>query len=224
MKLTIIAATAGIGRQLLQQALAAGHDVTAVVRNPTKLLQPRTRHHRRPDRARPSSARVRDQRSRRRNLRARPHSDPTPESPAWHAGHRRGDEDHRRATHRRRQRRADQHRPARAAARTRRNTTLVTGSSCGTCSAADQAMLRKHYADLARMEDVLGERPRLDGRPAAPADRPAADRHLPHRVRAEPPARRPSRAPTSPTSCCTCSASPTRSTSHRNRMLIRRKT
>jgi putative NADH-flavin reductase len=37
MKLTIVAATGGIGRQLLQQALAAGHDVTAVVRNPAKL-------------------------------------------------------------------------------------------------------------------------------------------------------------------------------------------
>jgi putative NADH-flavin reductase len=37
MKLTIFAATGGIGRQLLEQALAAGHDVTAVVRNPNKL-------------------------------------------------------------------------------------------------------------------------------------------------------------------------------------------
>jgi len=37
MKLTILAATGGIGRQLLEQALAAGHDVTAIVRNPKKL-------------------------------------------------------------------------------------------------------------------------------------------------------------------------------------------
>ncbi len=37
MKLTIVAATGGIGRQLLEQALAAGHDVTAVVRDPKKL-------------------------------------------------------------------------------------------------------------------------------------------------------------------------------------------
>ena len=29
MKLTIVAATGGIGRQLLEQALAVGHDVTA---------------------------------------------------------------------------------------------------------------------------------------------------------------------------------------------------
>ena len=37
MKLTIVAATGGIGRQLLEQAVAAGHDVTAVVRNPKNL-------------------------------------------------------------------------------------------------------------------------------------------------------------------------------------------
>jgi putative NADH-flavin reductase len=37
MKLTIIAATGGVGRELLEQAVAAGHDVTAVVRNPARL-------------------------------------------------------------------------------------------------------------------------------------------------------------------------------------------
>jgi uncharacterized protein YbjT (DUF2867 family) len=37
MKLTVVAATGGIGRQLLDQALAGGHDVTAVVRNPRAL-------------------------------------------------------------------------------------------------------------------------------------------------------------------------------------------
>ncbi|MFI9328728.1 NAD(P)-dependent oxidoreductase [Kitasatospora sp. NPDC052868] len=37
MKLTILAASGGIGRHLLDQALAAGHDVTAVVRTPAKL-------------------------------------------------------------------------------------------------------------------------------------------------------------------------------------------
>jgi putative NADH-flavin reductase len=37
MKLTIVAATGGIGRQVLTQAVAAGHDVTAVVRNPGRL-------------------------------------------------------------------------------------------------------------------------------------------------------------------------------------------
>jgi len=40
VKITIFAATGGIGRQLLQQAVVAGHDVTAVVRNPKKLSAP----------------------------------------------------------------------------------------------------------------------------------------------------------------------------------------
>jgi putative NADH-flavin reductase len=37
MKLTIFAATGGIGRQALDQAIAAGHAVTVVVRNPKSL-------------------------------------------------------------------------------------------------------------------------------------------------------------------------------------------
>jgi putative NADH-flavin reductase len=37
MKLTIFAATGGVGRYLLEQARAKGHDVTAVVRNPSTL-------------------------------------------------------------------------------------------------------------------------------------------------------------------------------------------
>ncbi len=37
MKLTIVAATGGIGREMLEQAVAAGHDVTALVRNPAKV-------------------------------------------------------------------------------------------------------------------------------------------------------------------------------------------
>lgn len=37
MKLTIFAATGGIARQALEQAVAAGHDVTAVVRHPNAL-------------------------------------------------------------------------------------------------------------------------------------------------------------------------------------------
>src|SRR5262245_6988235 len=35
MKFAIVGATGGIGRQLLQQARAAGHDVTALVRHPS---------------------------------------------------------------------------------------------------------------------------------------------------------------------------------------------
>ncbi|MER5635447.1 NAD(P)H-binding protein [Kitasatospora sp. NPDC002227] len=37
MRITIFAASGGVGRHLLDQALAAGHDVTAVVRAPAKL-------------------------------------------------------------------------------------------------------------------------------------------------------------------------------------------
>src|SRR5215475_13350048 len=39
MKLTVFAATGGIGRALLEQAIDAGHDVTAVVRDPEKLAR-----------------------------------------------------------------------------------------------------------------------------------------------------------------------------------------
>ncbi|MFJ8785380.1 MULTISPECIES: NAD(P)-dependent oxidoreductase [unclassified Streptomyces] len=37
MKLTVFGATGGIGRELVRQGLAAGHDVTAVVRDPARL-------------------------------------------------------------------------------------------------------------------------------------------------------------------------------------------
>jgi hypothetical protein len=37
MKLTIIAATGGAGRELRARPLAAGHDITAVARNPGKV-------------------------------------------------------------------------------------------------------------------------------------------------------------------------------------------
>jgi len=40
MKLTIFAATGGIGRQALEQAVASGHDVTAAVRNPKNVSRP----------------------------------------------------------------------------------------------------------------------------------------------------------------------------------------
>ncbi|WP_028922172.1 NAD(P)-dependent oxidoreductase [Pseudonocardia acaciae] len=40
MKLTIVAATGGIGAHLLRQSVAAGHDVTPVVRDPAKLPVP----------------------------------------------------------------------------------------------------------------------------------------------------------------------------------------
>jgi len=40
MRLTIVAATGGIGQHLLRQALDAGHDVTAVVRRPERITSP----------------------------------------------------------------------------------------------------------------------------------------------------------------------------------------
>jgi putative NADH-flavin reductase len=43
MRLTIVAATGGIGRELLARATAAGHDVTALVRNPAALPAGATR-------------------------------------------------------------------------------------------------------------------------------------------------------------------------------------
>jgi putative NADH-flavin reductase len=42
MKLVVFGATGGIGRQVLEQAIVAGHDVTAVVRDPKKLIGART--------------------------------------------------------------------------------------------------------------------------------------------------------------------------------------
>jgi uncharacterized protein YbjT (DUF2867 family) len=39
MKIVIFGATGETGRQLVEQALAAGHEVVAYVRNPSKLHQ-----------------------------------------------------------------------------------------------------------------------------------------------------------------------------------------
>jgi len=40
MRITLFGATGGTGREVLDQALAAGHEVTAVVRDPSKLSAP----------------------------------------------------------------------------------------------------------------------------------------------------------------------------------------
>lgn len=40
MKLTVLGATGAVGHQVVTQALAAGHDVTAVVRDPARLTVP----------------------------------------------------------------------------------------------------------------------------------------------------------------------------------------
>ena len=38
MRVTIFGATGGIGAELLRQSLAAGHEVTVAVRNPSRLV------------------------------------------------------------------------------------------------------------------------------------------------------------------------------------------
>ncbi|MFF2195633.1 NAD(P)-dependent oxidoreductase [Streptomyces sp. NPDC058157] len=40
MKITVFGATGGVGREVVRQALAAGHEVTAVVRDPARLDAP----------------------------------------------------------------------------------------------------------------------------------------------------------------------------------------
>src|SRR5438552_12474657 len=40
MRITVFGATGGTGTQLVHQALAQGHDVTAVVRDPSRLVLP----------------------------------------------------------------------------------------------------------------------------------------------------------------------------------------
>lgn len=42
MKLTVFGATGGVGHEVVRQALAAGHEVTAVVRDPARLTVPPT--------------------------------------------------------------------------------------------------------------------------------------------------------------------------------------
>ncbi|MBK3543138.1 NAD(P)-dependent oxidoreductase [Streptomyces rubiginosohelvolus] len=40
MRITVFGATGGVGRQIVGQALAAGHEVTAVVRDPDRIPEP----------------------------------------------------------------------------------------------------------------------------------------------------------------------------------------
>ena len=40
MKITVFGATGGVGREVVRQALDAGHEVTAVVRDPARLPVP----------------------------------------------------------------------------------------------------------------------------------------------------------------------------------------
>ena len=139
MKLTIIAATGGVGRELLEQAVAAGHDVTAVVRNPGKLsrkVRAITADLAAPDPAALESAvagadAVLSGLGPHSNSNAGIASQGTPAIVAAMKGRRR-------APHRRGQRRAGQHRAHAPAAPARPNTTRETDSSCGTYSATSQ--------------------------------------------------------------------------------------
>src|SRR5215217_4901647 len=179
MKLTVFAATGGIGRQLLDQALAAGHDVTAVVRNPAKL----------PVEVRAVTADLAT-------------AGPAALEPAvagrcrgglpGHPGHRRGDAGDRCPAGRGRQRRPGGHRglprPARPApARPRRRARHPPG--------ADAAPPGHPPRGLPRPRPDGGrpprQHPRLDGGAAATPDRRAADRHLPDGPRPQPAGRAP---------------------------------
>ncbi|RUP69186.1 NmrA-like family protein [Streptomyces sp. NP10] len=40
MRITVFGATGGVGQEIVGQALAAGHEVTAVVRDPDRLPEP----------------------------------------------------------------------------------------------------------------------------------------------------------------------------------------
>jgi NAD(P)H-binding len=187
MKLTIFAATGGIGRLVLEQAVAAGHDVTAVVRNPKKLSSEVRVV--RADLASPDptvlESAVKGADAVISALGAVSASDA---GVAW--------------------------RGTRAIVQAMQATgvrriIVVSAAPISTVpsparpnpprhdpgdgffmrhvlSPLIKAVLRKHYADLARMEDVLRDSG-LDRRATTTADRQGADRCLPHRARAEPP-------------------------------------
>jgi putative NADH-flavin reductase len=156
MKLTIFAATGGIGRQALEQALAAGHDVTAVVRNPNKLsgeaVRIVTADLAAADPAALESA-VAGADAVLSGLGPRSTSE-TGIASQGTAGHRPGDAGNRRATHRRGQRRADLHR-ALARPKPPRHDPGDGFLMRHLFSHVAKTAFRKHYADLALMEDIL---------------------------------------------------------------------
>ena len=196
MKLTIIAATGGVGRELLEQAVAAGHDVTAVVRNPGKLSRPvRTVT---ADMAAADPAALES---------AVAGADAVLSGLGPHSNADVGI--------------AAQGTRAIVAAMQAAGVRRIVAVSAAPVSTVPtpsnpspprhdpgdgffmrhvlshvaSARLGKVFADLAQMEDILaGQRPGLDRHPAAPADRQAPHRHLPHRLRPEHP-RRPVRPP-----------------------------
>ena len=192
MKIVIIAATGGIGRQLLDQAMVAGHDVTAVVRSPHKL----TGQHIRTvaaDLASPDAATLESAIAGADAVLSGLGARSTAEAGVAWQGTRAIVE-------------------AMQATGVRR-LVVVSAAPIGTVTSPDRpnppkhdpgdgffmrhlgarfarTAFRTHYADLARMEDVI-RASHLDwtiSRPAE-ADEQAGDRPVPHRHRAQPPRR-----------------------------------
>jgi len=188
MKLTIFAATGGIGGQALAQAVAAGHDVTAVVRNPKK-LSGKVRFVT-ADLAAPDIAALERAVEGARGSALRPWSTVSVRDRnrvAGHAGHRQGDEGHGCAAHRRGQRCADLDRtftwpPEAAEARPGRQ--ILHADSVQPVGKGRSAQA---HADLARMEDILRDSglnwtvvrpPRLTHKPLTGAYRLAYGQNL----------------------------------------------
>ena len=193
MKLTIFAATGGIGRQILEQAVGAGHDVTAVVRNPQKLPGELSRQVRvvTADLAAPNPAALKSAVEGANGVLSG--LGPRSNSEAGIA--------------------TQGTRVIAAAMQAvgARRIIVISAAPIGTVPSPGQPKPPKHdpgdgffmrylgmafaetmygkvYDDLARMEDVL-RGSGLDCRATATADRQAADRHLPDSPRAKPPAR-----------------------------------
>ena len=189
MKLTIFAATGGIGRQLLEQAVAAGHDVTAVVRNPAKLSGEPVRVVR-PTWRPPTPAALESavERRRRGPVRPRPAVERRRRGRGpGHGGHRGGDAGHRRPPHRRGQRRTGRHRAVAGpppAAEARPGRRVLHASPARPVA---RALFGKDYADLAQMEDVLRDSgldwtivrpPRLTDKPVTGSYRTAYEQNV----------------------------------------------
>ena len=155
MKLTIFAATGGIGRQALEQALAAGHDVTAVVETRTSCLEKRSVSS--PPTAAADPAALESAVAGADAVLSGPWSTVDLRDRhrvAGHAGHRPGDAGNRRATHRRGQARPS---PRRALAGRPKPPGLTRARvlhAAPVQSRCQDRVPQEAYADLALMEDI----------------------------------------------------------------------
>jgi putative NADH-flavin reductase len=188
MKLTIVAATGGVGAELLEQAVAAGHDITAVVRNPGKLsrrVRTVTADLAAPDPAALESA-IAGADAVLSGLGPHSNADAGIASPG-HAADHRGDEDYRRPAHRRRQRGTGRHRahaPPPQPAETRPGDGFFMRHLGARLASA---RLGKVMTDLAQMEDILAgsgldwtvvRPPQLTGKPLTGTYRTAYGQNL----------------------------------------------